>query len=409
MKELAQTHLKQAISFLNSGDAARAIDLLERGLLLARGDASLERKMLHTLAEAYAQTGHPEQAARCRARLGEPPIDLYDLPRSSPSSRFTRTRWILLGTHAAVALLASAVTYQITLARVARPLAAATRPAVAWAAPTTAPATMGANVTLASATQPGLSERQQALGETVGRLVVLARYVGPANGQERTVDVPLASGAAFAATAEGVLATSRSLLEAGDDSLLPSTLASAGLPLLTLRERIYLVEFPAAPNQRWRARLAYRSERFDLALLRIDRAFAKPLVFATRPPSQGESLQLCGSSTNVVCPTSAQAMEKRVKESANTPDPVAAVCPTSPSTDLLDMRILAAERNIDAIGYLQLELPHGEMTAGMPVLNDRDEVLAIAAPAVTHGEAGQHYATLVAQLKDELTANAPRR
>lgn len=129
-------------------------------------------------------------------------------------------------------------------------------------------------------------EVDRRMSSHVGRVVVYVRVVSSDGGRH---EIPISSGTAFAIARDGLMLTNRHVVEAGREFLEEAEGASdVGVTGWGL-----LVTFGAAEEDWYEARVERSSVYQDIAVLRIDRRFDRPLRFA-RTFVQGDEVRAWG-------------------------------------------------------------------------------------------------------------------
>ena len=459
MSELAASHLKQARIAARRGDPDRAVELLEQARVLVGDDALLREQVLAQLAELYEVVGRQEEAAQCRAQPARP--ELKSPPPPSGNSPALLYGGIAAGVlvlilagfvvrhvfsvEGSVAALAPAPAPPAPAPRVVVPSAQqvavvaqppATRPVpppvVVHPAPVVPSASAVAGLIFSpigptpAATSPSASplgampratpklDREDLLRETVGLCVVVARYEGPvADVGSVRIDMPLGSGTAFAVNSLGLMLTNRHVVEAAKEASPPANLEKLKLPTLTRRDISYVICFGPNPKDRFTAKLLHKSERYDLAILKIDRRVEHPLVISQKNPRQGDDILVCGypgavmAALNAASDTPAQLNDLKEKwESTRHVDAFDGFNPDSFSSTLTKGIVSAANRNVEDASYLQIDAGISPGNSGGPVLNVDNEVVGIATWGISQAPAGIHasynFALRVGQLNEEI-------
>lgn len=431
MSEMARTYLRQAKGFLSQGDMQRASELLERAVVLLRGDRKLEREILEHLCQVYDALGRTRQADIYRQRLmrlPQPvaaagpvgiPVDGVMFRKSPSRARPTAMMagiggLLVVGISILLLLLfrggSPPATVLSTPVPPVLPVPLATVSASPPAIPPVSPSPVAP-----PATQPDdpVSRREGLLKENVGLLVVMLRYEGKANGKDVRLDVPIATGTAFAVSQHGTLLTNRHVVDPEDKNF-PPTLDFLGMPTVTLRGPTYVVCFSSKPEDQCRARLLYQSDTFDLAALKVDRGFPSPLKIAVALPRQGEDIFACGFPGVVqeMLDNSQMSEEKardflRKWQANGHGDLLVLSSPDSFNSTLTKGIVSAAERNIKTVSYLQMDATISPGNSGGPVLNGSNEVVGIATLGIFAGKGNYNFALLMDQLHDELAAKVP--
>ena len=433
MSEMARTYLRQAKGFLSCGDTQRASELLERAVVLLRGDKNLEREILEYLCQAYDALGKSRQADIYRQRLMRLPQPVINAgPGVGPEAGLVFQYKTSRSKHQAILvgigslLIVSIGILLLLLVRrgglspaVAASLAPPVLPTAAVPVPASSPG--GPTIPLPSATQPTsqpddpVSHRERLLKEDVGLLVVLLRYEGKSDGRDVRLDIPLGSGTAFAIAENGVLLTNRHVIEPPEEKSFPATLADEGMPTVTLREIIYVWCLSSAKTDWLPAQVIYKSDQADLAVLKVARTFPLALHLADKPSRRSEEVFVCGFPGVVQETMNAAPMDEATvkslirKAQAGTFNGLEAFNAEAFNSTLTKGIVSVAERNLQGSAYMQTDAAITPGNSGGPVLNAQNEVVGIAT-LYTPGSSGNYnYALLLQSLRDEIAANTPSK
>lgn len=441
MPSLAETHLHQGRSFLRSGDARRAVELLERARSLARDDKQVLRDATAELARAYEQVGEHERAGRCREQLEFLPnaastaaggVSVATAPSQGLQGprRVRRRRWSSWMTVAliTIALLAHAGLYwgyrswraKQEAAVAPPPATPATQPAHATAPPSPPPpspapvavpapaATAPVGPTIAATVAP----LDAVVRENVGLLIVLAHYEGRVRDEPKVLDVPLSQGTAFVVGRDGTMLTNKHVVSDPErERRLPASLDRWGLPTVTFRSTTYLVCFGPGASQRVPAKVVHSSDKFDLAVLRAEQPFATALELAARPPRLGEDVIAAGFPHIVQ-----EAFDDRAAGGPMRLGQAAEQLRANRSVDLVAEQfgpqafsatvtrgvISTAERFLGGVAHAQFDARVSSGNSGGPLLDADRRVIAIVTKGGTGAAQGYNFGLLVDQLRDEL-------
>ncbi|MCY2928894.1 MAG: trypsin-like peptidase domain-containing protein [Planctomycetota bacterium] len=431
MANLAMTYVRQARSFMREGDPAKALELLEKARVLVRGDREVERQVLEEMAGVCSVLGRHEQASRCRQRLevlvpSSVPVTSAVAPTIALTLAKAR-RWpAVVGVGVVVLILVGCAVAVTAMIMSREGKTASSLPLAANMAgqqpPTTQPAIVAGTVTTSS-TQPVAASQaattvssmnsQGQFRESIGLVIVMLRYSGTASGQQVQMDIPIATGTAFAIHAKGVMLTNKHVTEAMNNPDVPLTLQDLGMPTLALRDRYLMVCFGAESKDHHPAKLLHQSQKYDMAVLKVNRHFAAPLTLADAPCKQGGTINVCGYPGIV---------QDTLNKSAATPTRVVEIVQrwgrtgqanwidffSSDSFDSTLTRgiVSAPERNIDGVAYLQTDASISQGNSGGPAMNDKNEVVGIVTFGLKGGNTtlfgNYNFALLIQQLHDEL-------
>lgn len=436
MSHLAEVHYRQARSFMRAGDPRRAVELLEKARVLARNERDLLTRVLEELVSAYEATGQHDKAGAWREQLNRL-IPVAEPPTRKPFAPLNPTRpstWRLPLTVAASLLIGGAAAFlalrfwptaRTPVANVGVAATTATAPVVtarptttlASAAPTTAIASPTTTATTAAPATRAVAldekiDRQQLLKENVGLVIVILRYEGTANRRQMRIDVPLGMGTAFAVHSTGVLLTNKHVVEAGKPADIPVTLEDAGMPTVTLRSTTYMVCFGPTAADRFPAKLVHKSDKFDVAVLKVNHPFVNPLALAARPLRQGEDILCCGfpgaitQALNQAAATPRKVVEvSRKWQQTGYVDPFDQFSPDSFNSTLTRGIVSAPERNVRGVSYLQMDAAISPGNSGGPVLNALNEVVGIATFGLRNDAVplnNYNFALLLDQVRTEI-------
>lgn len=429
MTPLAQTYLRQGRSFLRLGDGARAAELLERARSLSHDDRQAQQQILQDLVEAYTLAGQPDKASIRQQQLeqlgGPPPIaqqNYYStMQGTSPQPLRRSRRWVgVLVVLLVLALGANGWFVYRALSPHHEPQEGAPQP-TAWAdaaqptesqpstAATATPSTPPVTVTQ---TQAQLTSADSELGklvrETVGLVAVMGRYEGTVDHKAIKLDAVISTGSSFVVTRDGVLLTNKHVVDAVDDA--PGSLEDIGLPTLTLREVHYVVCFGPTQKDRVDATLRYKSDMFDVAVLKVDRRFTDTIKLNPNVPDTGQDIIACGypgaladlfnnDPNNQIHVKQAIAKARRTGEYD---DLEVSFSPDAYKPTVTKGIVSARERMIDRASYIQIDARVTPGNSGGPVLNMSHQAVGIATLAGQKDAVGYNFALSLSQLRDEL-------
>ena len=435
MSSLSKTHLRQARSFLHCGDPVRAVELLEQARALARDDQATLREVTAALADAYARTGDHERAARCQEWLQSLPPAPRDfgpsnenilVPLSTPplTRRQHPYRPYVLAVLILLFIVVQAGLFFGYRWYVSRQNATAPAgvlapglpmpPSAAIAPPPVIPSAANPTTIATSAATPSLagSPIEELVRENVGLLIVSGHYEGAVDGRPMQIDVPIATGSAFAVTKTGILLTNRHVTSSAKGASVPASLQALGFPTLTLRSTSYQVCFgPSAPSH-FQADLVHESDSVDLAILRAHRQFGSPLQLADQPPRQGQEVLVAGYPGVIQEVFNEQYLsQSKVREAAqqlrtagqiNLVD--AMFSPEAFKSTLCRGIVSVRERNIEGVAHTQFDAKVSAGDSGGPLMDMNGRVLAIITLAGHGDAAGYNFGILVDQVRDEVSA-----
>ena len=168
-----------------------------------------------------------------------------------------------------------------------------------------------------------------------------------------------------------------------------------------------LVCFGHDPKDRYPARLLHESPKFDMAVLQVNRKFARPLVLASKASEKGDEIFACGYPGVV---------EEAMNKSFLTPTKVAELLqkvertgyfqyfefcsPDTFDSTLTKGIVSAPARHIGEATYLQMDAAISPGNSGGPVLNQQRAVVGIATLGLNEGS--YNFALLIDQLRGEL-------
>jgi len=448
MSSMAETYLRQGRSFLRAGDASKALELLTKARALAAGNRQLLIAVLQEMVVAADGAGQMEHALRYREQLAAL-TDRGGLPKD-PAGRLAGGRRgnsprLLAVTLAAAAMVLLTIAIAVAGAwwmwhgardEFAHPVAVSlpvlpVPPVVPATAPLVTPPPVAAaplpppvaepvpdplppNVATAPPTLNDLGwDRQRLLKDNVGLVVVVLSYEGMSNGRIARMDLPFSLGTAFAVHTAGFLVTNRHVVDTSHGSEQPPpTLAAMNLPMMTLRDTSYLVCFGPTAGEHFQARVMYKGVEHDVALLKISRHFASPLVFARDAVRQGDDIVVCGYPGAVVealnqVDSSKDHLKSIVRkwQATHFVDAMEVFSPEAFNSTLTRGIVSAAERNVRGVSYVQIDAVISGGNSGGPVLNTKNEVVGVATwgiRATNESTNSYNFAMSVDQLRAEL-------
>ncbi|MFO0888275.1 MAG: serine protease [Isosphaeraceae bacterium] len=243
------------------------------------------------------------------------------------------------------------------------------------------------------------------VGEAVGMVVAGARISGP---DGRRYEAPMSTGTAFAVTPEGHLVTNRHVVEK------VWNLGNAPLTLKALRERRQIDLEPTLwvffQGKKHVARILHVSERYDLALLKVERAGGPFYAVASRDdPGRGTatfSLGFPGISRAVT--GEGDAIERTIREQTRHSD--VGQYFMGPDFEYVEKsgsvsRLFAASDGIRWVEH-NADINHGN--SGGPLVDGGGRVVGVntlgANPSEGHGT---YFSFPLAQCRDEIEAHVP--
>jgi S1-C subfamily serine protease len=414
---------------MRAGDPQRAIELLEKAMVLAGEDDEVVRQILQELAGACSAAGLYEQADRYRQRLEKfcQPSPALQPAGNSPIHlpMASKRRWpAVLGIILAILVLfagTAIVTVVVMQGKVkpSQPASPALTPdQQSPSSPTDIrPADAGvvnqSPAAAAPASAPARIGRQELLKDTVGLVVVMLRYEGTAAGKLVRYDIPWSTGSAFAINTSGNMLTTKHVIDPISSTDIPPTLQSLGMPTLVLRERSLLICLGRDAKDRYVGKVIHQSAKYDLAVVKVARTFAAPLALASTPIKQMDTIYLCGYPAVVqeVWDQSAGAnarmaqIEQKWRQSGQV-QTIDTLSQGSFDSTLAKGAVIVPERNIDEVSYLQTDAAIGQGYCGGPAINELNEVVGILTTGVKDGPAGvpakYTFAFLVDQCRYEI-------
>jgi S1-C subfamily serine protease len=428
MSDLARTYFLQGRSFLQAGDPQKAVELLERAKVLAGDNRDLERQVLAELVEAYIGLGKMEQADQCRHRLETrfPQFDtsfFQDTPGGYGGARrnqLARTIGIVV---AIMILFGAAIAVTVVVMQNRGSTPPPQVPAIAQvpaaAQPAQAPIVVVPSKPAPAPTPPASApvavagvDLQDRLKDTVGLVVILGRYESTVSGLKLSYDIPFATGTCFAVDSAGVLLTNKHVTCVTKSDLLPSVIQAPNRPPLVKTGSSIIVCFGPDASDRYPAKVLHESADMDMAVLKINRQFDKPLTLAGKPCKQGDDILACGypsivqnaldKSSNT--PSRLAEINQKWKDSGQV-DGIDAFSRDSFNSTLTKGIVSAQERNIDGAGYLQMDATISHGNSGGPVMNSKGEVVGITTLGIAEGTGAPgkyNFALLIEQFRDEL-------
>lgn len=409
MNELAHTYLRQARSFADVGDMSKAAQLLEKATVLVRDDAGLQRAVTEELCNAYERLGRSNDAARLRQKLERmqavcaattstrtvPVQTTFESMRPDPRG-FRRGSMIAVSALVLASGLAGVMFWKT------RGRSPGATLATARSAPATAIASSQASGEgpVAPLLAPG---PRSALAGNVALAVIVANYAD----QQEQWQIPIATGTAFAASTDGLMLTNYHVIKSPAEMQLPATLDEFGKPLVTYRGTSVVVCF--SQMDRENARVVYKSEQPDVAVLSTSRKFSHPLKLVYSKPQQGDEIRACGYPGVVqevldqsnITPENIKLQISRYMASGKM-NVIDLFSPDSFKSTLTKGIISQPERNLRGVAYLQFDATVSPGNSGGPLLNAHDEVIGIVTAQI-RGSGNYNLALDVGQLHDDLT------
>lgn len=380
------TRIQQARLHLQAGNVQKALGLLEQARAMARGRPELLAEILPDLEAAYRAAGRGRDAELiCREHeltCPQPMVTPLPLTAAPPRSRTRVTAAIL----AACLLLAAVGTAVWKYRQPSNPEQQATEPPTA-----TAPAMAGPE--LARSLQPN-----------VGLVLQVATYKGTVAGDRYEMEIPVAQGTCFAISANGFLLTNKHVVDSDGEA--PDDLSVAGLPEMRRETTRLVVCFGPDQRAQLAPRLVHRSLWYDLAVLKVERAFSQPLVLAKAKPSQGEQIYAAGypavvagaltqrNARDVAARVIADASLGRVAYGSWLPGGIY-------SPTITCGIVSVASQTMDSAEFIQIDAAISPGNSGGPLLNARREVVGICT-LKTEGHEAYNFALAIPQLRGEL-------
>ena len=308
MSEQAKIMLNQAKVASDQGQSHHAIDLLRRARLLAGEDVQLTSRILAEMvriAPAAGLVSEQEMWRKQLARLQPPIVATARIEpvaiKSSVWSRVgPRARWLL---PAACILIGVALVlcggwwfWTYSASRYA-PLNSSTidnspedlrepLPDISKHLAETKGRLLEAKQTIL-APRPVATAREARLNDHIGLVLWVQQYVIGEEGREIIVEMPVASGSAFAISKDGTMLTNAHVLR---EVQVPATMGNG----VRRGQPVVKVCFGADSKRHYNATIRHVSDRFDIAVLGVDRRFSEPLRISTQLVAKQESVVAYG-------------------------------------------------------------------------------------------------------------------
>jgi S1-C subfamily serine protease len=386
MSALAETYLRQARSFLLAGEPERSVELLKKAKVMCAKEPHLMVTVLQDLYNACKLAGRIEEAGNYYLQLQALVGTTENSSQVPARSRGRLWAWSL----------AASVLFISTI------------PVIWWIL-------RGGHSTTTNGPTSLLSAREKLLRSDVGMVVVIGQYSGNENGKQYNWDVGLATGSCFPIRSDGYLLTNRHVVVDGG-SIAPTTLAVRGYPWFNLVRVTYVVCFGSNASDHLAAELCGTSSRLDLAVLRVHRTFADPLVLGEQAPHQGDDVFVAGypgavsdylNETNLN-PARFQELFARSAQAGYLND-LDLLFDAEAFTPQLNRGIVSvARRVIGGVVHVQFDGVAGHGNSGGPLLDASNRVMGMVTLGLPDAEGkGNNWAITAEELRRELQSLPP--
>ncbi len=279
MNRNADLLYRQAKQALDAGRPRQALDLLRRAKVLAPSGGPLTVAILEALLETSSLIGHVRETDIWKRQL-----ELLRPVRTvrSPSDATKGRDWTLrfIRSKRTVILLVSCVSvfvlvwvgYSTLLSKSSHSDLAA----VAQSQPSRQP----------------VSPVEKRLAENVGLVVLYQEYLGHFNGEERSLELGMTAGTAFAVSNHGLMLTNRHVTQARIE--LDASMPPEFVGLKKQGEIKLLVCFGKSQDRYCRARILHESVDFDMAVIKTDQHFEDPLELCMDTVTKLQPVVACG-------------------------------------------------------------------------------------------------------------------
>ena len=436
MAGLAATYLAQARSHLASGNARAALGLLKQAQAVGDATEATQVAILETLGQAYQALGEINKAKGAReeaSALGPRAVRPAGPRRSasgapgvaSPatgleeSGRRAAPRSFPPPTAAARDTLAKPSSGAGPGSRSVR-LAAGIILCVALVGGIVVIATIGGSghsggtrESLPAASPPSPKKAGTAvalstdqLQDSVGMLIVYGRYEVPiAGGMSLSYDRIQGTGTCFAISRNGHLATSKHVVT--ERHKLPRYVGE-GLERATLQDVRIVACFGEDRRRHYACELVHesRNPRFDLAVLKVNRRFERP-VRLVGDPQLGEEVRAVGFPGVVTMLLSEMEQTKilqqgiRRAQAGKVVEYTDQISSAAFGLTLTRGIVSSAVRNVNGVQMIQTDAAINRGNSGGPLLNSQAEAVGIIMMKAKDSEATS-YAVGTAQLVSEL-------
>jgi S1-C subfamily serine protease len=290
------------------------------------------------------------------------------------------------------------------------------------AATTTAPEPVISTIPLKDATPTSNPVDSDAAGEelrksNVGMVVVMVTYYAATNDDKViNIDIPVATGTAFAIESDGTMVTNAHVANAGDNTRMPATIEIKELSSELFRPKgdpFLKVCFGPGFKDQFAARATVVDDEIDLAFLQIDHKFPHPLKFAQVAVHQGARVSACGfpgvvtdllNATYKLTPDQKDKIGRRLKNGR-----VSVLDGFNPSIfeNILTEGVVGnAHAEVDGQKYIEFSAKVAHGNSGGPLLNAENEVVGVVSMKIeNNGNAeyeGYNYAISASVVQDEL-------
>jgi S1-C subfamily serine protease len=184
-----------------------------------------------------------------------------------------------------------------------------------------------------------------------------------------------------------------------------------GMPTMMLQYTSYVFAQGAGADQQREAKLLHRSDKLDLAVLKADVQFSRPLRLGDQPPKQADSVYAWGYPGSVHdllkrgswTQQKQQAVEQEFMQTGRW-DELATLPPDCFDPTVTKGIVSAEERHINGISHVQFDAMVSEGNSGGPLVDSAGEVVGIVTwgAKANKAYASYNFAISAAQLQEEL-------
>ena len=245
--------------------------------------------------------------------------------------------------------------------------------------------------------------------DNVGILIVVMKFAGSGKAAGKTLELLVGNGSCFGVTKSGVLLTNKHVI-AESRKKLKSKHRVKG-QIWSLQEISVIACFGKSKAQHYKCKILHESQKYDLAVLKIDRTFSNPVKIKNGPLQRGDDILLVGYPgvvQSALLSFESESGKNRVDKKLRNGDAISYFDQIASSAyePTLTNGIVSAVRTMKGIQTLQVSATAAGGNSGGPLLCDKTrEAVGILTYATSsgHTSGGQYsFAPEIGQMMGEI-------